>query len=185
MCLTYVVDRVGFEPTSRLMSSSTIKILPILPSLHPHSLTRVVSCLCPTDFYTEWQSYRTLWFTPLMALLHCGERASTSVVISLDYIYIIPHLSGFVKGFLKSFSKIFDGLLYSSVQGVEPFASCGTRCHLASPLLTLLLYHKFPHLSSTFSKIIIVNFLTICARAASRRDQLAGSLGSEARPPTT
>ena len=125
----------------------------VLPSLHPHSLTRVVSCLCPTDFYTEWSTYRTLLFTPLMALRHCGEWASTSVCKRgkeqflffhcrhwflhnpcPSYIIIIPQKWQFVKGFLKYFSKIFDGLLYSSVQGVEPFASCGTRCHLASPL---------------------------------------------------
>lgn len=104
---------------------------PIVPSLHPHALSRVVRCLCPTDFYTEWSTYRTLLFTPLMALRHCGEWATTSVVrgkpckatspllhsvltllvtvvqvqfvVLPSYTYIIPHLSGFVKGFAKIF----------------------------------------------------------------------------------
>jgi hypothetical protein len=40
-----------------------------------------VRCLCPTYFYTEWSTYRTLLFTPLMALRHCGEWASTSVCV--------------------------------------------------------------------------------------------------------
>jgi hypothetical protein len=31
-----------------------------------------------------------------------------AAVLSLDYIYIIPQVCGFVKGFLKSFSKIFS-----------------------------------------------------------------------------
>lgn len=52
----------------------------LVPSLHPHALSRVVRCLCPTYFYTEGSTYRTLLFTPLMALRHCGEWASTSVV---------------------------------------------------------------------------------------------------------
>ena len=85
-------------------------ITKLRPSLHPHSLTRVVSCLCPTDFYTEWSTYRTLLFTPLMALRHCGEWASTSVVISLDYIYIIPQNLWFVKRFLKKICNFFSTL---------------------------------------------------------------------------
>lgn len=37
------------------------------------------------------------------------------------------------RGFSKFLWKSFSRLSHSSVQGVEPFASCGTRCHLALP----------------------------------------------------
>jgi hypothetical protein len=60
-----------------------------------------------------------------------GAPSHTSGLPS--YTYIIPQNCGFVKRFLKSFSKIFARLLDSSVKGVEPFALCGTQCHLTLP----------------------------------------------------
>lgn len=85
-------------------------------------------------------------------------------VISLDYIYIIPQLCGFVKGYLQSFSK-----------KLPKFQSVRTYCLIVSDALGILrildlllipltpiLYHNFLFLSSTFSKIIKKFFIGLC-----------------------
>ena len=81
---------------------------------------------------------------------HSVERTYIALVgfgfnrcLSLPYIYIIPHLSGFVKRFLKIFQKTFSRL------------TAHTYCaSLIARPLTLILYHTFMVLSRGFAKIM-------------------------------
>jgi hypothetical protein len=58
--------------------------------------------------------------------------------LRIYYTILCGICQGVFQNFLKNF---FDGLSCSSAWGVEPLASCGTRCHLAPPLDIIIIPH--------------------------------------------
>ena len=130
--------------------------------------------LYPTDFYTEFSSYRTLWFTPLRLCEYAESGLITSVgwdFPSTLHIYYTTKLwicqevfQKFLKNFFEPCTVELAPLMFQLVLRWTP-TTISTVCF--PRLLTLLLYHKINQKSMTKLYLFCKRFVN-CARAVSR-----------------
>ena len=102
--------------------------------------------LCPTDFYTEFSSYRTLWFTPLRLCEYAESGLITSVgwgFPSTLHIYYTTKLWICQEVFEKICNFFQESSNHSTVS-VTTYCRLGREVSvpISLSLLTLLLYHK-------------------------------------------
>ena len=83
-----------------------------LPSLRPRSLSRVVSCLCPTYLYSGQRSYGRVVVAPVLALPLAESGLCTPLGLGfpspLLYLYYTTSLwicQAFLVTFLKKIKK--------------------------------------------------------------------------------
>ena len=140
-----LVGKNGIEP----LTTDIVFSVPLPLSYSPycprsvHTLFQGLSVVfgllisIPSPRLTEPNGSHLFW------LCECAESDLITSVgwgcPSTLHIYYITTCLVCQEVFQNFLEKFFDGLSYSSVRGVEPLASCGTRCHLASPLDTTII----------------------------------------------
>ena len=83
-----------------------------IPSPSPHSLSRVVSCLCPTIYIAEVGFYRSYIVNlRLRLLIRCLPTAGSGLVTPLFFMYLLYHsLFGLSIAFFNFFNLFYNFL---------------------------------------------------------------------------